>query len=53
LLGEIWISFKIGEFSIKADELEVPVASIDGRREGGKEKERERGREMGRERELD
>lgn len=47
---------KFSEFSIKADELEVPVASIDGRRggagrEGERQKERERG--MGRECELD
>lgn len=46
---------KFGEFSIKADELEVPVAFIDGRRERRREKEREgeREREMGSEHELD
>lgn len=34
---------KFGESSIKADELEVPVASIDGRRErGGRKREMER-----------
>lgn len=37
---------KFGELSIKADELEVPVASLDGRRERRRGKERKRG--MGR-----
>jgi len=36
---------KFVELSIKADELEVPVASIDGKRERGKEKKREGKRE--------
>lgn len=33
---------KFGELSIKADELEVPVAPLDGRREEEREREKER-----------
>lgn len=41
---------KFGEFSTKADELEVPVALIDGRRVGERERKREREREKDRNR---
>lgn len=34
---------KFGELSIKADELEAPVAPLDGRRERRRWKERKRG----------